>query len=82
MSRVVLFKAGEVVFRQGYPGDYAYIIQQGEIEIYHEEADGTEKHLALLGEGEMFGELALTDDAPRSASARAATDCSLQIMEI
>lgn len=82
MSDHVQFRAGEVIFRQGYPGDHAYIIQSGEVEIYHEEPDGSVQQLALLGAGEMFGELALMDDAPRSASARAKTDCSLQIMAI
>lgn len=82
MARIIDHPAGTVIFRQGYPGDYAYIIQSGEVEIYHENADGSETQLAILKEGEMFGELALTDDAPRSASARTLTDCALQIMEI
>ena len=82
MSDTVTFSAGDVIFRQGYPGDHAYIIQSGEVEIYNEENDGSEKQLAILGSGEMFGEIAVMDDAPRSASARAHTDCVLQIMAI
>lgn len=82
MASFVKFKAGEVVFRQGYPGDYAYIITDGEVEVYTEEHDGSENHLAYLGAGEMFGELALLDDRPRSASVRAKTDIVLQIMDL
>lgn len=82
MSEVIHYKTGEVIFRQGYPGDHAYIIQQGKVEIYNEWPDGCIESIAILDEGQMFGEMALTDDAPRSASARAHTDVSLQIMDI
>lgn len=82
MSQLVKFAKGEIIFRQGYPGDHAYIVKEGEVEIFFEENDFTEKQLAILGVGEMFGELALMDDKPRSASARAYTDVVLQIMEI
>ena len=81
-SQHVTYAAGEVIFRQGYPGDNAYIIQEGYVEIYEELPDGGERRIAVLKEGEMFGELAVLDDAPRSASARALKDCVLQIMEI
>jgi CRP-like cAMP-binding protein len=81
-ERLIPFSAGSVIFRQGYPGEHAYIIQSGTVEIYKELPNGDEEQLALLQTGEMFGELALLDDAPRSASARAHTDCVLQIMEI
>lgn len=77
-----VFSAGEVIFRQGYPGDHAYIIKRGEVEIVLENVDGSEEIVATLGEGEMFGEMAVMDDAPRSATARAKTDCALQVMAI
>jgi CRP-like cAMP-binding protein len=80
--RTVNFKAGETIFLQGYPGDYAYVVIHGQVEIYLEQIDKSEQQLALLGEGALFGEMALMDDAPRSASARAVTDCTLQIMEM
>ena len=82
MSTTEQYAAGEIIFRQGYPGDHAYIIQSGEVEILHEEADGSHTLLATLGVGEMFGELAVMDDAPRSATARAKSACVLQIMAI
>lgn len=82
MSRHVTYAAGQVIFLQGYPADFAYIIEDGAVEIYLIEPDNSETQLAILKVGEMFGELGIIDDAPRSASARALTDCSLQIMEM
>lgn len=82
MPKQIQYAAGDVIFRQGYPGDHAYIIQSGSVEIYDQQPDGSIKQLAILGKGEMFGELALLDDAPRSASARAHEDCVLQVMGI
>jgi CRP-like cAMP-binding protein len=83
MTQNIYFSAGEVIFRQGYPGDDAYIVISGQVEIYKETPEGAvEEVVAILGEREMFGELAILDDAPRSASARAKTDVVLQIMPI
>lgn len=70
------FGPGEFIFRAGEPGDAAYIIDRGAVEILggrHESA----ARLALLGPGEMFGEMAAIDQLPRSASARAITTSTL-----
>ena len=82
MSQQIDFAEGEVIFRQGYPADNAYIVISGSVEIYNEHPDGSEGHIAVLHEGEMFGELGILDDAPRSASARALKATTLQVMEI
>lgn len=63
------FEAGEVVFREGQTGAGMYIIQEGEVEIVTRLADGTEKSLVTLTENRFFGELALLEAAPRSATA-------------
>lgn len=63
------FEPGEVVFREGQTGAGMYIVQQGEVEIVLRLADGNEKSLVMLGEGRFFGELALLESTPRSASA-------------
>lgn len=78
----LLYRAGDVIFHQGYPSDHAYIIQSGVVEIYKENPDGSEEHIADLGEGQMFGEYGVLDEAPRSASARAKTLVKLKIMEL
>jgi CRP-like cAMP-binding protein len=71
------YKAGEPVFYQGDPGLGMYIIQEGEVSIRIAEHEGEDKELAVLTEGDFFGELALLDESPRSASAICHTDCSL-----
>lgn len=69
-------QAGEFVFRAGQPGDCMYIIQEGEVEILAE-VGGTLQPLVTLREGDFFGEMAVLEELPRSASARALTPCLL-----
>ncbi len=70
------FEPGQTVFKQGDPGDAMYIIQTGKVDVLHEQ-DGAETLLASLGPGEFFGEMALVDDEPRSATLRAAEHTTL-----
>ena len=63
------YSSGEAVFWDGDPGGGMYIILSGAVNIVDKKADGGEHTLAQLVEGEFFGELALLDEAPRSASA-------------
>ncbi len=72
LTTVRRYPAGEAIFSAGEPGDVMYLIQEGEVDIV---SDG--KALRSLGAGDMFGEMALIGDAPRSASAVAKTDCTL-----
>ncbi|GJQ21979.1 MAG: cAMP-binding protein [Bacteroidia bacterium] len=71
------YRAGEPVFYQGDPGLGMYIIQEGSVAIVISEQDGEQKELAVLTEGDFFGELALLDESPRSAAALCKTDCLL-----
>ncbi|HET7735076.1 MAG TPA: ATP-binding cassette domain-containing protein [Nocardioidaceae bacterium] len=73
----VTLAAGEVLFRQGDPGDLVYVIESGSVEIFQELFDGGEQHIDVLKEGRYFGELAPLLRLPRSASARAASDTVL-----
>lgn len=72
----VKLKAGEFLFREGDAGDAMYIIQDGQVEIVTS-ARGRERRLALLEDGDFFGEMALLEGQPRVASARAVTPCEL-----
>ncbi|MFQ5398959.1 MAG: Crp/Fnr family transcriptional regulator [Anaerolineae bacterium] len=65
------FGAGQIVFHHGDPGGLLYIIVTGKVKISHTTPEGNEALLAILGEGDFFGELALLDDSPRSATAEA-----------
>jgi putative ABC transport system ATP-binding protein len=66
-------QAGEVLFHQGERGDLVYVVEEGEIEIYRIRADGDEEPVAVVGQGDYFGELGPMFNLPRSASARART---------
>jgi CRP-like cAMP-binding protein len=68
--------AGERVFEEGETGAEMFIIQSGEVEIL-KTGDNQEHRLALLEEGDFFGEMAILENMPRTASARAVTDCQL-----
>ncbi len=67
------FRRGEVIFHVGDPGDALFVIVSGEVKISLPSETGDEAILATLHEGDVFGELALLDGAPRSASAVALT---------
>ncbi|MFM8799278.1 MAG: cyclic nucleotide-binding domain-containing protein, partial [Tagaea sp.] len=72
--------AGQSLFREGDAADAAYIVEQGSVEIYTEH-DGARTRLSVLGPGEIFGEMALIDDGPRSASALCLADCEFIVVE-
>ena len=79
-GRLRALQDGEKVFAQGEPGNEMYIVRSGMVEIYRVR-DGREIPLTNLGEGEFFGEMALFDESPRSASARAKGDTELQVID-
>lgn len=66
------FAAGDVIFSAGDPGDRVYVVREDTVTI---EAQGLP--LEEVGPGGIFGELALIDSSPRSATASASTDCEL-----
>jgi signal transduction histidine kinase len=68
--------AGALLFEEGDQGDHAYVIDEGDIEIL-KITDDREVLIARRGPGEVIGEMALIEVAPRMATARASTDSSL-----
>jgi CRP/FNR family transcriptional regulator, cyclic AMP receptor protein len=65
------FMPDQVIFHLGDPGGLLYIITEGKVKISRGLIEGQEATLAVLGNGDFFGELALLDDSPRSATAKA-----------
>ncbi|MFN8520684.1 MAG: Crp/Fnr family transcriptional regulator [Chloroflexota bacterium] len=63
------FRRNEVIFHQGDPGDSLHIVGEGSVKIILPSPDGEEAIIATLRQGDFFGELALLDGAPRSATA-------------
>ena len=68
---------GEILFHEGDPGDRLYVIVDGKVKLGRASGDGRENLLAILGPGEMFGELSLFDPGPRNATATAVADTTL-----
>ncbi len=73
------FAAGDVIFNKGDAGNIAYVVQSGEVEIFLELPEG-EKVLGTVGKGGIFGEMALIDDKPRMAGARATGPTTLIVV--
>jgi CRP-like cAMP-binding protein len=69
------FRRGEVIFHQGDPGDALHLVSSGAVKIVLPSAEGEEAIIATLHGGDFFGELALLDGAPRSATAVAQEAC-------
>ncbi|MEW6677138.1 MAG: EAL domain-containing protein [Pseudomonadota bacterium] len=70
------YSAGRTIFSEGAPGQHAYLIEQGRIRITKQNRQG-ETELASLQAGDMFGEIALIDRRPRTASATALEETTL-----
>lgn len=68
---------GTMIFQHGDAGDKLYLILEGKVRISREVPGMGEEALAILGPGELFGEMALLDESPRSADARAHERCQL-----
>jgi CRP-like cAMP-binding protein len=67
------FHTGDTIIRQGELGECMYIIQSGQAEVIQSQ-DGKETRLAVLGKGDIFGEMAIFQRESRSATVRAITD--------
>jgi CRP-like cAMP-binding protein len=72
---LVTYRDGEPIFRQGEPGDEMYIIQDGRVEIVLEVEGGEVVPLATLERGDFFGEMAVLEGEPRTATARSKGGC-------
>ncbi len=73
LSREVKLRPGEVIFREGEPGDRMYVVLEGRVMISKYIPGAGEEALAFLERGDYFGEMALIDKQPRSADATAHT---------
>jgi len=68
---------GDVVFAEGNSGDRLFLVLSGKVKLSQTSSDGREQVMAVLGHGEMFGELSLFDPGTRTSTATAVTDTVL-----
>jgi len=66
------FAQGDTIFKEGEHGDEFFVVVRGEVEIR-----SGNRRLETCGQNSIFGEMALIDDSPRSATVVALTDCTL-----
>jgi CRP-like cAMP-binding protein len=72
LTEQIVVKA-EILFHEGEFGDHLFLILEGKVKLGHASTDGRESLMAVLGPGEMFGELSLFDPGLRAATATALT---------
>lgn len=72
---------GQTLFQGGDPGDSLFIVQSGEIELFIKDTAGQKIVLATPSEGDMFGELAMLDSGPRTATAVAVKDSDVLVLD-
>lgn len=65
------YATGDIIFAEGDVADVAFVVRHGSVEISKRHRDGQVSTLAVLGPRDLFGEMGLFDDRPRSATARA-----------
>ncbi|MGH7267519.1 MAG: ABC transporter transmembrane domain-containing protein [Candidatus Rokuibacteriota bacterium] len=73
--------AGDIVFREEEAGDKLYLVARGQLEVVTIGPTGRERRLALLEDGDYFGEMALLDEAPRSATVRVLRETTLLALD-
>ncbi|MEX1196952.1 MAG: EAL domain-containing protein [Pseudohongiellaceae bacterium] len=75
-----LFKAGDIIMREGEMGQCAWLIQSGRVSIFIHREDGHVIEVGSRGPGSIIGEMAIVDDQPRSATVQAIEDC--RVLEV
>ena len=75
------FETGQVVCEEGDVTDTMYIILDGQLRVFKHDGEGNEVDIALLKAGDFFGEMAMLDGKPRSATVACLTDCHLFMLD-
>ena len=68
MTATQYMKKGQVIFNEGSRSDFAFIIENGQVEVSRRRKDGNVEVLDILGKNEIFGEMGMVDGGPRTAT--------------
>ena len=71
MTATQYMKKGQIVFHEGSRSDFAFIIQDGQVEVSRKRKDGNIEVVDILGQNDIFGEIGMIDGGPRSATVTA-----------
>ena len=71
MTAIQYMKKGQVIFNEGSRSDYAFIIEDGQVEVSRRRKDGNIEVVDILGRNDIFGEMGMIDGRPRSATVTA-----------
>lgn len=80
-AKLKRYSASEIIFNKGDPGTCLFIVCSGIVKIDVRSRGGKDAVFNLVKEGEFFGEIAVLDGLPRTANARAFTDCELMRLD-
>lgn len=80
VTEQVTFAENEQVINEGDAGDTLYLIIEGEVVVLKRQEDGQDVELDRMGEGDSFGEMALFEDIPRSATIRSVRPSSMLML--
>jgi CRP/FNR family transcriptional regulator, cyclic AMP receptor protein len=75
------YERGATIFQKGSPGSCLFAVASGVVRIGVPSSEGRDAVFSLIGEGDIFGEIALLDAQPRTADAQAFTDCELMLVD-
>ncbi len=81
MKKTQHIPQGEYLFREGEVGQVMYVILEGEVEIRKKTGKASTKTLVVLKKGDFFGEMAIVERKPRTASAITRTPCKLVVLD-
>lgn len=74
------YRTGELIFKEGDPGDELYVVIKGVVSIFIVDSEGKEVVLSEISEGSFFGEMSIIDQSPRSANCRVVEDSVFLVM--
>lgn len=76
------YPAHQMIFKENDPGDAVYIIKRGVVRIFHKGEDQTEdQEVAMLGDNDVFGEMAIISEKPRNATAQTMEESEIFILK-